>query len=359
MQRRQFIVRFGQALGASLAGAVLAERPARAAGAPSLGIDTIFADGFEGPGFATDTFDVVGFGSKPTVAYFEDFEAQASGPAVSPVGRIHLSNPVGQTVSITRAFHGTRSLQNTYSANDFPKNYLVLGGMRPRFYFACQLHYTGTLTGSRIWKQGRIGSGDVYGGVPRAGESWTSDSSMPDGFGGEIVNSDGITSWAAHNAAAGGAEAIYARDRWMFYEFEHYSGTPGNADSLTRASVDGVPVLIWDQRPYLTSATPSLPSWFLTPMNGLDGGPPITVNMDLVYADESRARVVFTDAANYANSTRFNLQPIVDYADTRLVTRRVTPGFPAGSTAHVHAWTDSGQYRYLGTRVLLAAEAPT
>ena len=76
----------------------------------------------------------------------------------------------------------------------------------------------------------------------------------------------------------------------------------------------------------------TLPEWFLTVINGLDGSPALVVNMDLVYADESRARIVFSDSANYAASTRFNVQPILDYADTELVTRRVTPSFTPGDS---------------------------
>jgi hypothetical protein len=355
MKRRGFLSGLGQAVGAACAGGVLSGhssllRGAQGGASPMGG--PIFADGYEGLGFTADTFSVTGFGSKSSLPYFEDFETHPPGAAASPVGRIHLSSGNGQTISTARAFHGTRSLQNLYSTNDFPKNYMVLSGLRPRFYSCCHLYYSGNLTGSSVWKQGRIGSGDVYGGVPRAGESWTSSNTLPDGFGGEIVNSNGITSWSEHNAAAPNAEDVYDLNRWMFYEFEHYSGTVNNADSVTRATVDGVPVLIWDQRPYLTSATPTLPEWFLTVMNGLDGGPPITVNMDMVYADESRARIVFTNAANYATSSLFNIQPIVSYADTEIVTRRSTPSFSLSQSVHVHAWTDAGDYRYLGTRVL-------
>jgi hypothetical protein len=358
MKRRGFISGLGQVLGAACGGAALVAQASslrRMHGDSLRGGEALFADGYEGPGFITDLFSVTGFGSKASLPYFEDFEAYAPGAAVSPVGRIQLSNSNGQTISTARAFHGTRSLQNLYSTNDFPKDYLVLSGQRPRFYFCCHLYYSGALTGSHVWKQGRIGSGDVYGGVPRAGESWTASSSLPQGFGGEIVNSDGITSWSEHNAATPNAEAVYGLDRWMFYEFEHYSGTVNNADSLTRATVDGVPVLIWNQRPYLTSATPTLPEWFLTVINGLDGSPPVTVNMDLVYADESRARIVFTNAANYGASSLFNLQPLVSYTDTQIVTQRITPSFALGETVHVHAWTDAGAYHYLGTRLLGSA----
>lgn len=339
MDRRQFI---SSALGASLVSAVCI---------PLAQAQSVFADGFE---TNTDTFAVSGFGNKSSTSYFEDFETQAIGPSISPVGRIHLSNSAAQTISSARAFSGARSMQNTYSLNDFPKNYLVLSGTRRRFYFSCHMYYSGSLTGAGVWKQGRIGAESIYSGTPRAGESWTSGNALPDGFAGEIVNSDGITSYWAQNTAAPGAESIYDLNRWMFYEFEFDAGTLNAADSLTRASVDAVPVLVWNQRPYLTSASPKLPEWFLTPINGLDGSPAITVNMDSVYADESRARVIFTNEPSYSASTLFNLQPIISYADTQLITRRLIPSFAIGQTVHVHAWTELGAYRYLGTHLLRA-----
>ncbi len=355
MKRRGFLSGLGQAVGAACAGGVLVAHSSQVRGAQGNSSPTggpIFADGYEGLGFTTDTFNVTGFGSKSSLPYFEDFEDQAPGAAVSPVGRIHLSHSPGQTISTARAFDGTRSLQNLYSTNPWPHDYLVLSGTRPRFYFSCHLYYSGTLTGARVWKQGRIGAGEVYSGLPHAGESWTANDSLPQHFGGGSTNSNGNHTWSKHNTAAPNSVEVYDLNRWMFYEFEHYSGTVNNSDAVTRATVDGVPVLIWDQRPYLTSATPTLPQWFITVINGLDGDPPVLVNMDRVYADESRARVVFTNSANYGASSLFNIQPIVSYADTQIVTQRNTPSFSLGETVHVHAWTDAGDYRYLGTRLL-------
>ncbi len=316
--------------------------------AQHFGSDELFASGFEDQ----DSFAVNAFGTKPSVAYFENFESYATGNAISPVGRIRLSNSTSQTISAERAFSGIRSLQNNYSLNDFPKNYLSLSGTRRQFYFCCHLHYSGTLFNSRVWKQGRIGAGEVYNGLPRAGESWTSNSSLPSSFGGEIVNSNGITSWSEHNAAASNSQAAYRLNEWMFYEFEHDSGTLENSDSITRVRVNNTPVLVWQQRPFLTGLSPTLPTWFLTPMNGLDGSPALKVNMDEVYWDESSARVIFTDAEQFNASSIFNVQPILRYSDTELVTRRNTPSFQIGQTVYVHAWSDAGVYQYLGTRVL-------
>lgn len=353
MKRRGFLAGSGAAFATGTASLLLpASADAHRRSQPAKGSAALFGDGFEPAAMITDRFNVSGFGSRDSSAWFEDFETFAAGPARSPLGRLRLSNAGGQTISTALAFHGRHSLQNTYSANDFPKNHLELSGTRPRFYFCCQLHYRGSPAGAHVWKQGRIGAGEVYGGIPRAGESWTSGSMLPSGFGGEIVNSDGITSWSAHNDVAPDAEQIYDLDRWMFYEFEHDSGSVGQADSVTRATVDGVPVLVWNQRPYLTAASPTLPQWFLTPMNGLDGAPAITVNMDQAYADESRARVVFTDAADYRASTRYNVQPILDYADTQLRTQRNAASFASGEQVHVHAWTAGGDYRPLGPYVL-------
>lgn len=51
-------------------------------------------------------------------------------------------------------------------------------------------------------------------------------------------------------------------------------------------------------------------------------------------------------------SSQFNVQPILSYADTEILTQRSTPSFSLGEIIHVHAWTDAGDYRYLGTRML-------
>lgn len=304
-------------------------------------------------GSGTDNHIVSGFGTKSSVSKFEDFESRTTGAATSPVGEINLSLDTGQSVTTTRSFSGTKSLINaSYATNYFPKNYVTLSGNGTRFYACCMIYIVGPFTGSGIWKMWRIGSGEVYGGEPRAGESWSSSSSLPNGFAGEIVTSDGITSWAAQNQATPGAESIIDENRWLFCELEFYTGTINNSDSYFKVTVDGTPTFIWNNRPYLTTANSTLPQWILLPCQGIDGNPPCSVNWDNIYWDESRARVVYTNNATYTSSTIFNIQPITSYSNTLIQTTRNTPSFSIGQTVHVHIWNATGGYTYGGTKVL-------
>lgn len=315
--------------------------------------DSAYPAGNRGAG-STYTFTGSGFGTKASTAYFETFDSESTGAAVSPVGNIVLSTGTNIDISTGRAYYGSKSLINTsYSTNYFPKPYIPLSGTRDKVYAACRLYITGDVTAATVWKMWRIGSpaGSEYSGTPRAGESWTADGTgMPNGTAGEIVNSDGITSYWAQNLADAGAEAVYDKDRWMFVECEFYAGTVNNSDAYMRVTVDGVDVLLWVNRPYLTTATPDLPDWILLPCQGIDGSPACSVNWDCVYLDESRARVVMTDNATYTSSTKWDIQPITAYSDTSITTTKVTPSFTGGATIHAHLFRDNGTYAYLGTR---------
>jgi hypothetical protein len=140
----------------------------------------------------------------------------------------------------------------------------------------------------------------------------------------------------------------------MFYECEVDVGTEGNSNCRFKVWVNGAIVCRWENEPYLTAASPDLPTWFLTPINGLDNAPPVTVNMDCVYWDESNARLILTDNEVFADSTpgKMDIQPIISLSDTEIETQKKTPGFTNGETAHAHFWKDDGTYQYLGTKVV-------
>lgn len=302
------------------------------------------------------TFNGSGFGTKSSTANFENFDSRATGAASTPYGDLNLSLTTGMEISTGRAYSGTKSLINTsYATNYFPKPYIRLSGTRSRVYASCRMFLTGDVTAATVWKMWRIGSpaGSEYSGTPRGGESWTAaGSGLPDGTAGEIVNSDGITSYWAHNTAASGAEHAYIKDAWLFCEFEFYAGTVNNSDAKLITRVNGVEVLVWENRPYLTTATPDLPDWLLLPCQGIDGSPTCSVNWDVLYWDESNARVIFTDHATYASSTKWDVQPITAYSSTSISVTKVTPSFTDGVTAHVHLFKDDGAYQYLGTQVV-------
>lgn len=303
----------------------------------------------------TRTINGSGFGTKSTTAYYDDFETRSTGQVGTLVGSLDISNTTGVQIITTNTYSGVKSLSATnYNTNTFPKPNLPLSGNNTRVYASCRLYVAGDVTATAVWKMWRIGSPPetVYGGVPHAGESWTTGGDgMPFGFGGEIVNSNGKTSWHAHNPA-GSNFGIYDKDRWMFLECEFYTGTVDVSNCYMKCWVDGVQVLSWVNRPYLTSANSQLPDWILIPCQGMDNNPSCSVVWDHLYIDESNARVIMTDNATYASSTfgsKCNVLPIISYSDTEIVCQDVTTGFTGGETAHLHLWKDDGTYSYLGT----------
>jgi hypothetical protein len=302
------------------------------------------------------TFTVSGFGTRSSAAsFFEDFEALSIGAAGNSPGSIEILTADGATISNARSYSGTKSLLNSYATQYFPHVYVALSGTKTKFYASCRCYISGSLTGSGVYKMWRIGSPteNVYGGEPRAGESWQSSSTLPDGFAGEIVTSAGVTSWADQNQATPGAESIINLNEWQFYEFEFYTGTIDNSDCYFRVMVNGTPIFIWNNRNYLTTANSQLPDWLLLPYQGIDGSPAAFVNWDDIYCDDgSRARVIFTDNATYVSSTKFDVQPITSYSATSISVTKNTPSFTDGVTAYVHAWSDTGSYQYLGTQVV-------
>jgi hypothetical protein len=242
-------------------------------------------------------------------------------------------------------------LQHNYAVNDFPKDYISLTG-KQRFFFFAYIKFSGNAAGASVWKLGRIGSGQVYFGYPRAGESYGADP-MPSVLMGEVWTLDRMVEYAGSNTAGPDAESAYVKDKWMAYTFEFYAGTPGNKDAYTRVHVDGKPVAVWNNHYYrTTSAASELPQWFLTPINGIDGSPALIVNLDGVYWDESNSRVIFTDNAVFSQSTKFNIQPITSYSDTRVAGDVYAPSFARGATVHRHVWRADGLYFYAGPWVL-------
>jgi hypothetical protein len=305
------------------------------------------------------TFAGTGFGTKSTTPYFDNFESRSVGAAGGTVGSLVLSTNTGMSISTVRSASGTKSLLNSsFVDNYFPKPYLPLSGNSSRVYASCKMYITGDVTAATVWKMWRIGSpvGSEYSGTPRAGESWTAlPSGLPDGTAGEIVNSDGITSYWAHNTAASGAEHAYVKDKWLHCEVEFYAGTVGNSDANMIVRVDGVQVLIWQNRPYLTAAAPDLPDWILLPCQGIDGHPACSVNWDDLYIDESNARLIFTDNATYSSSTKFDVQVLESSGLTNTsisVPPGNTPSFTTGQTAHCHFWNNANSYQYLGTKLI-------
>lgn len=310
---------------------------------------TVAASGIE-----TWEFTGSGFGTKSSTAYFDDFESRALGAIGTTLGSLQTPGNSGFAIQNTNSYSGAKALTaSNYAGNPSPHPYMPLSGTATRFYGSCRTYLTvGTAESGKVYKMPRIGAGTPYDGVPRAGESWVSGADgMPGSFGGEIVTSAGITSWGAQNTAGSNVGA-YNADEWQFLEFEFYTGTVDVSDCVMRCWVSGTPVVSWVNRPFLTTANSELPDWWLIPYMGITGNPANTVTWDEFYFDESNARIVITDNATYASSTKWANQPVVAWADTTITSQKRYTGFTVGETVHVHLWKADGTYSYQGTRTV-------
>ncbi len=302
-----------------------------------------------------------GFGTKAaTTPYYEDFEGEALGAVSSPLNSLNISNATSSTIINSDQRSGTKSFQQDYAVTSFPKAYVTLSGASKSLYMSCAVKFTGTCDASAsVWKFGRVGANTVYSGIGRAGASYTalSSATTPANFAGEIINSDGLTSWNAHNTASDGSpNSIITNGDWHFYELEFNSGTIDTSDAYFTERWSGKDSLIWNNRPFLTAANSSEIDWVLTPVNGLDGSHPITMLMDDLYIDESRCRVVMTDNAVYANSTKWAAQPVVTWSDTAIEITRKRQSFSVNDTAYYHVFNSSGSLVHSASGHIVGAD---
>jgi len=301
-----------------------------------------------------------GFGSKSGDPYFDDLADAPLGQVNGAMGNLHTSWPVGSTITNSDSITGGRAFKHDFSANSFPKVYLPISGTTNKVYFSCYLKISGTVgNGIAVWKTGRIGAGDVYHGNPKAGSSHTSNggSYLPQTFSGEVVTGDRtITSWHLQNEATEKPNTTFIQDEWMYYEVEFYAGTVDGNNAVFIERLNGTETVLWQNRPFLTEGYESLPTWFLTPINGLDGTPNIEYLMDAVYFDESRARVVMTDAENYSLSTKYAVQPIISMNDSEIVVSKKRQVFAIGDTAYLHVFDEDGVLVYSGSSFQVAVD---
>jgi hypothetical protein len=303
-----------------------------------------------------------GFGTKATNSqFFEDFESE-------PVGQITTfqsdlnSNGASQYISISNSvfYSGSRALAHDFSAQSFPKIYKPLTGTRSRAYLSCYFRFDGDVDPAAgvVWKLGRIGANSVYGGVPRASAEYTSPfgQDMPQDVTGSITAATGFT-YSIHNQATASPASTITNGAWHFYEVEFYAGTLNNSDAFFKERFNGIETITYVNRPFLETGGNLLPTWFLTPINGLDGTPALISYMDNLLIDESNARVVMTDSAVYANSTKFAVQPITSYSNTAVEVAGKRQGFSAGVTAYLHLFDDTGTLVSQGNAITVVGDA--
>jgi hypothetical protein len=241
---------------------------------------------------------------------------------------------------------GTKYLSHDVSLADFPRYHKPLSGTNTRHYLSCGFKF-GSLADVHIFKFSRVGANAVYTGNPQANSQFHdlagavplnggATGTMNDG-GGNFTASSGV------NTSSAVIESVITADVWHFYECIFYTGTLDNSDAFFLERFDGVETLTWENRPLLkTGEDNSLPDWFMTPVNGFDQATAGTAELDTLYIDESNARVVMTDNAVYANSTKWAAQPIATYADGLVECTRKRQVFGVGEAGYLHLFNDAG-----------------
>lgn len=323
---------------------------------PILKFPGTLVDGFANPSNSmidppVSAITGTGFGVKTTSETIEDFSGLTEGaiagdPISGSIGTLVASVADGLSIVSDEFYSGTKSLHNGFNVNHFPRVHKILSGNSPSAYMAGYFKFTGN--GGTVWKHARIGDGSVYSGNPKAGSSYTSTlgSTYPDlSFGGELTNNSG--SILGYEANSNGAfknqlDEAYLPDTWLFYEFEFYAGTEGGSDCYVSERISGKETLLWENLSYLETGDNSLPTWLVSMMNGNDGTTSLEMWIDSLYIDESRSRLVITDAPIYADSTKWAVQEIESWTDTEISPKasQKVQGFYTGEVAYYHVFNN-------------------
>ena len=325
--------------------------------------DQDYQGGDRGEGGTGYTITGTGFGTKgASTPIFEDFEGETVGAAGNIINDVQVSNADGATIISTGALSGTRSLQNDFGAagtqTSFPKVHVDLTGTSTKLYCSAHIKVSGDY--GNVWKMSRAGPGAVYSGNPSCHMEYTgTQGGNAFGRGSSTVYTPGITSWwSAHSTSGTDGTDGYIADVDQFYEYEMYTGTLNNSDASFFERVSGVETTTFVNRPFLTTANSGLvPTWMMTPMNGNDQAETSIMIMDSVYIDESRARVVMTDNATYASSTKWAIQPILTYSDTTVTATAKRQYFDIGDTAYLHLFDDDGVLVDSGSSFTVAGDS--
>lgn len=260
---------------------------------------------------------------------------------------MNLSQAGGTSIA-TDARHGVglQSYRHDYNAIDFPKVFIEYPERTQRAYFAGYFRYSGTGGPTNVWKFLRFGNGEVYF-ANRFADEYTSTGGVPrpSSLSATLYTEEGEYVEYSGTSDVPSRADLFTQDVWHFYEAEIDAGTVDGNDCFVEVRLDGVPTVRFTGSSLRTPLHPELLSYVLTPMTGLDG-PIRDIHMwlDDVYTDGDRARVVMTDSASYASSTRWAVQPVVSWSDEAIVIEPHRGAFAVGASAHLHVFNASGAH---------------
>lgn len=323
--------------------------------------------------FSTIVIAGGGFGTKATAEplYFNDFEDETVGdhasaggsPSLDPIaGLTHTQTSGAWTdgVSNTRAHSGTKSLRAIYSqADGFPNLGVNLTGSPLTAYQGMWVYWerTAGAGGMFNFKFGRMGANAPYSGNPglrvtldltQALSPYTV-ANTDVGFTSDTgpVFTEGVNFTELRDYFTADAKDVLGPDGWHFLEYLYRLSTPGVADGLVQIKVDGVAILNRSGIMTRLSGVTDPMAWIITPFDGADQVDPAStfhLYADEMLLDTSFARVVMTNNAVYASSTKFAPQPCTQWADGAIgIASPNWSNLPSGP-AFAHVWDAENNY---------------
>lgn len=307
--------------------------------------------------FAGVTLTGTGFGTKPTAAplYFDTFEGYSDGDSVTDVG-LQILNQTQSPAALTnaRAHTGTLSLRQIYPTNDgelFPGiGKSGITGSPLDIYVGHWVYWERTVgDGSGltpVFKWARGGAGTIYNGRPRF------QSTVRPSLAGTFGNPNGDTAYlqqTAFDEADNTMNEGPTRDAWHWVEYKYRMSNPagtanGKFQWLCNGTLNGNLVNKVTRETGVTATV----DWIMTAIDGMDNyglDNEYRQYIDEVLLDTSLARVIATDNATYASSTKFAPQRVTAWSDTEITIS--TPNWSnltSASTAYFHIWDANDNY---------------
>jgi len=307
------------------------------------------------------TINGSGFGDKATAApvKFDDFESAADNAVATSVG-YEARDPYPGTsilprVSTLRAHNGSKAMRQIYpivssGQGTFPK--VGISGLNSTEIYVALWGYWERTSGSGYWgvfKLVRGGAFPTYSGTPRFYETVFSNNST-----GRIDQTDvgfntpasGTTyaPWVQSGDMSRAGPEMFDAGGWHFLEYYYKLSSPGQANGAFQTWVDGKLNVNLTNAVTRDSGSSAVIDYTMTLFDGMDGNTSAAFNvfMDEFYVDKTRARVVMTDNASYANSTKFALQRVTAWSNTQIAGNVNKSGFASGNTGYLHVFNASG-----------------
>lgn len=304
---------------------------------------------------AGTTISGTGFGPKPNNGGFNTFlnyEQYTPGVGAETFG--YTTDLAGFVyVTTDRSHSGTKSIKCVYPTSDegalFPTLRRPITVPTSKLYYSTWMYWEKipTINRAGIFKLFRCAAGDAYAGFPRY---YMTVQATPfgviDAVDAGIARSSGDVSYAGVvNATPIPTPTPPATNGWHFMEwFCRLSTTDTSADGFFESWVDGVRVVnIRNDNSRNSSQLNSTIDNYITIFDGLDRiYDQVSLWGDEEYTDNTGCRVVMTNHAVYASSTKWAVQPITSWSNTNISITKKRSAFSIGESAYYHVFNDSG-----------------